>query len=253
VSGVSVDIEPMDPIRAGVRRAAKLPLVETFGPTLQGEGPAAGQLSTFVRFGGCNLSCSWCDSAYTWDASRFDLREQITSLTADELLELVPEAPIYIITGGEPLLNQRNPAWPVFLQGLKRRGAKLHVETNGTIVPNEITLAYIDVYLVSPKQAHAGEHKNTQDPALAEGWALLHLDHECHLKVVVEDADGVALAAAQAAVAGWPQHRVWVMPEGVTAEVLNGRWPEIAGAATAHRINASHRLHVLAWSDVRGH
>lgn len=233
--------------------ASKLPLVETFGPTLQGEGPAAGRLSTFVRFGGCNLSCSWCDSAYTWDAEKFDLREEINMVTPGDLLDMVPEAPTYIITGGEPLLNQRNPAWPVFLQGLKDRGGVLHVETNGTIVPNSVTLEFIDVFIVSPKLAHAGSHKRTQSPDLDPGWREIHKTHEAHMKVVVETAGDVAVTKAMAMLHNWPMTNVWVMPEGVTGEVLNNRFPMVAEEATRHRINACHRLHVLAWTDVRGH
>jgi 7-carboxy-7-deazaguanine synthase len=57
----------------------KPPLVvsEVFGPTIQGEGPHAGQRAAFVRLGGCNLTCTWCDTAYTWDARRYDLRAEL--------------------------------------------------------------------------------------------------------------------------------------------------------------------------------
>ena len=237
----------------GENRATALPFVEAFGPTLQGEGPAAGRLSSFVRFGGCNLSCSWCDSPYTWDADRFDLRQEIQLLEPEEIVDRVPEAPIVVITGGEPLLSQRKAGWESFLKFLKARGAELHMETNGTIVPNTVTLAYVDVFIVSPKQAHAGSHKRTQNPALHFGWARLHDDHEAHLKIVVEDAAGVAAAADLAENHHWPRTQVWVMPEGTTSEALAARFPEVATAATEHRINCSHRLHVLAWTDARGH
>lgn len=199
------------------------------------------------------MSCSWCDSPYTWDADRFDLRNEIQLLTVEEILDRTPDAPLVIITGGEPLLSQRKPAFHEFLRRLKERGAELHMETNGTIVPNDVIVDLIDVFMVSPKQAHAGEHKRTQNPALAPGWASVHHRKPAHLKIVVEDAAGVDAAAQLAAEHGWPQKNVWVMPEGTTSEVLNGRFPEIATAATRNRINASHRLHVLAWTDVRGH
>ena len=41
------------------------PVSEVFGPTLQGEGPHAGRPCHFIRLGGCNLSCSWCDTPYS--------------------------------------------------------------------------------------------------------------------------------------------------------------------------------------------
>lgn len=230
-----------------------LPFVEAFGPTIQGEGPYAGRLASFVRFGGCNLSCSWCDSAYTWDAARFDLRQEIQLLEPAEILARIPEAPVTVITGGEPLLNQKNPAWAEFLAGLKARGGQLHLETNGTIGPNAATLRYLDVFVVSPKQAHAGAHKRSQNAALHPRWKKLHDGHETHLKVVVQTAGDVAAAAELAEAHGWPRKRVWVMPEGTTSEVLNTRFPEVATAAAAHRLNCCHRLHVLAWTDARGH
>lgn len=235
------------------RGSLRLPVSEFFGPTLQGEGPAAGRLASFVRLGGCNLACSWCDSPYTWDSSRFNLREEITLTDVDELVRSIPAAPIIVITGGEPLMNQRHRAWPVFLRGLKGQGYEVHIETNGTIVPNEVTRELVDVFIVSPKQDHAGTHKPKQNPALATGWVQHHDDIEAHLKVVVEDAAGVAAAADLADNHHWPKGRVWVMPEGTTSEVLAARFPEVATAATEHRINASHRLHVLAWTDARGH
>lgn len=234
-------------------RVSRLPFVEAFGPTLQGEGPAAGRLSSFIRFGNCNLSCSWCDTPYTWDWTRFTAADEIMQLTPAECLERTPDAPIVIVTGGEPLMSQRKPAWGVFLAGLKARGAQVHIETNGTILPNEVTLRYVDTFIVSPKQAHAGEHKGNQNPALHPGWGALHDAHDIHMKVVVQNAADVAAAAELADNHHWPRHRVWVMPEGITAEALASKFPEVCTAATEARINASHRLHVLAWHDVRGH
>ena len=68
-----------------------LPVSEVFGPTIQGEGPHAGRRVYFVRLGGCNLSCSWCDSAYTWDGETYDLREELTPSTALDVLARLHE------------------------------------------------------------------------------------------------------------------------------------------------------------------
>lgn len=48
----------------------KIPVLEIFGPTIQGEGMVIGQKTMFVRTGGCDYRCSWCDSAFTWDGSQ---------------------------------------------------------------------------------------------------------------------------------------------------------------------------------------
>lgn len=235
------------------RSEGRLPFVETFGPTLQGEGPAAGQLSAFVRFGGCNLSCSWCDSAYTWDGSRYSLRDEITMLSVRDIRERMPDVRLVIVTGGEPLLNQRNPAFVEFLRGLKADGHEVHVETNGTIAPTPEVADAVDHFSVSPKLGHAGMHKRSQSPVMHSGWDAVHAVADAHLKVVVITEDDVRAARDLAVKYGWPAHKVWVMPEGVTKAVLDARWPDVCDWATKYRVNATHRLHVLSWGDERGH
>lgn len=235
--------------------AGPLPFVEAFGPTIQGEGPAAGRVADFLRFGGCNLSCSWCDSAFTWNAEEYNLREEITMMDPAQVMEQLPEspAPIMVVTGGEPLLNQRKAAFHEVLDLLAVRGQDVHIETNGTIVPNHEVVSRVDMFIVSPKLPHAGLHKRSQDPALAPGWGDLHGYADCYLKVVVRTPEDVATTAALARDHHWPSDRVWVMPEGITPAALASRWPDIATAAAEHGVNATHRLHVLAWNDERGH
>ena len=49
---------------------------EIFGPTIQGEGPHTGRLVGFLRLAGCNLACSWCDTPYSWDWTKYDKAEE---------------------------------------------------------------------------------------------------------------------------------------------------------------------------------
>ncbi|MFI6519881.1 7-carboxy-7-deazaguanine synthase QueE [Spirillospora sp. NPDC050679] len=233
--------------------AAWLPLAETFGPTVQGEGPAAGRTAWFVRLGGCNLSCSWCDSAYTWDSSRYTLREEIRHTPAGEIAASVPDGALVILTGGEPLLQQETEGWHELLILLRARGCVLHVETNGTIAPTATTRELVETFVVSPKLSNAGRHRGHQNAALHRGWAAAARAGQAHLKVVCATAADVGAARALAVAHHWPAGQVWVMPLGVTAAELDERWRVVAEAAAQHGINATHRLHVLAWGDERGH
>lgn len=233
----------------------RLPISECFGPTLQGEGPAAGQCASFVRFMGCNLSCSWCDTSYTWDGHRHDLRNGTMWLTPAEVAGEVlgHGSHIVVVTGGEPLLQQDRPGWDELLSRLVNWPRRIHIETNGTVVPSRTTLGFAEVICVSPKLVNAGAHRGHQDPTPRPEFGELAAAHPClHLKVVCQDTQDVHATAQLARSLRWPRERVWVMPEGTTGAVLGERWPVIAQAAAEHGINASHRLHVLAWGDERG-
>jgi 7-carboxy-7-deazaguanine synthase len=231
-----------------------LAVSELFGPTLQGEGPAAGRVAWFLRLMGCNLSCSWCDTPYTWDSSRFDLRAETSHRTAADIAtELTGQPGILVVTGGEPLLQQDQPAFQQLLLHMFRQLRPVHMETNGTTAPSPSTVDGVQLFTVSPKLPNAGPHRGRQHPRLDPAWRLLTLQGKAVLKVVCATPDDVGLAAAWAEDAGVPLSQLWVMPEGTTSEVLAQRWPAIADAAAERGINASHRLHVLAWGDKRGH
>lgn len=232
-----------------------LPITEVF-TTLQGEGPAAGRPATFIRTGGCNLSCSWCDTPYTWDPKRFDLREEISRRPVDSILEAV-DAPIAVITGGEPLLHQSSDGWGQLLAGLASRGKAVHVETNGTVAPSPRTQGLVDLAVVSPKLAHAHADARTgldpYQPKVLDVFAAMALRGRAVLKVVVRSHADCVEAVQLADAHGFPRSVVWLMPEGTTVEALQSHWADICNDAIALGVNATHRLHVLAWSDERGH
>lgn len=227
-----------------------LPVSEVFC-SLQGEGPRAGRCVQFLRLGGCNLSCSWCDTQYTWNHTKYDLSKENPRITLDALMESIEPCLDVVLTGGEPLIHQSRPAWAQLLRRLHAANCTLSLETNGTIEPNEVTRTYIAHYSVSPKLANAGSHGKGQNPALANFGDIRFLPTSA-LKVVCRDAADVLAAVDLADAHGWPRWSVWAMPEGTDTATLQSRWQEIADAAVAQRINACHRLQVLAWGDTRG-
>jgi 7-carboxy-7-deazaguanine synthase len=235
-----------------------LPLVvsEVFH-SVQGEGPATGRPATFLRLGGCNLTCTFCDAGYTWNAAEYDLRAELVRRTAgDVLVELTePGTPgLVIVTGGEPLLQQR-PGYGLgpLLGELAARGSAVHVETNGTILPTPVLVGLAGLFVVSPKLAHAGMPADrTIHPQVLAGYARLAADGRACLKVVCRTPDDVTATADLADEFGWPRNTVWIMPEGVDVATLTARHQALIGPTLAHGLNTSTRLHILAYGDTRG-
>ncbi|MER7487925.1 radical SAM protein [Streptomyces sp. NPDC126497] len=232
--------------------APSLVVSEIFGPTVSGEGPTLGQRCSFLRLGGCNLTCTWCDSAWTWDASRFDLRAELHRMDADDVVDrlLATGVRFVIVSGGEPLLQQRYDGWGAVLRGLTGAGVRVEAETNGTVEPTEETARLLSRFVVSPKLAHSGvaEDRRINGPALK----ALAATGKAAFKFVCRDADDVAEVAALTAAHGIPARRVWVMPEGTDSATLAGRLSVIADPAVAAGFNVTTRLHVHAWGDARG-
>lgn len=226
-----------------------LVVAEVFGPTLQGEGPSLGRRAAFVRLGGCNLHCSWCDTPYTWDASRYDLRTELTRMSVMDIVTKVHsmDPHVTVITGGEPLLWQRQPAWARLIDGI---GGDIEVETNGTIVPD----AYLPVarYNCSPKLGHAGDpYASRIVPEALRALAKLARRGRAVMKVVVTTPNDVREAVDLARAHGFPLREVYVMPEGTTAADLNERHQWVAETAISEGVNMTTRLHVLAWGAER--
>lgn len=100
----------------------KLPLVEEFY-SVQGEGYHTGKAAYFIRLGGCDVGCSWCDSRFAWDP---DLHPMVST---NEIINHVTGsgADSVVVTGGEPLM------WNLDLlcTGLKRNNICTFIETSG--------------------------------------------------------------------------------------------------------------------------
>ncbi|WP_077622278.1 7-carboxy-7-deazaguanine synthase QueE [Sediminibacillus massiliensis] len=172
----------------------KFPVLEIFGPTIQGEGMVVGRKTMFVRTAGCDYSCSWCDSAFTWDGSA---KEEIHRLTADEIVQQL------IRTGGRRFdhvtISGGNPALLVHLKelvdSLHAIGCEVALETQGSRW-QEWFLA-IDDLTISPKPPSSGMNTNWETlDDIVKRLTENKVDHHASLKVVIFNEEDLDFAEA---------------------------------------------------------
>jgi len=104
-----------------VEKGLMLPLMEEFY-TIQGEGYHKGTAAYFIRVGGCDVGCHWCDVKESWNAETHP-PTSIDSIVANA----EKYSDTIVITGGEPLTWDMGP----LTQGLKEKGMTIHIETSG--------------------------------------------------------------------------------------------------------------------------
>lgn len=129
-----------------------IPVVEIFGPTVQGEGPNAGARCIFVRVKGCDFSCDFCDSKFTWGNNSSAVIEYNEEDLSNVLVDLikVQNCNRVVLTGGNPCLYNFEPVINSVRDKLCLRGsAAFDVETQGSKLPEWLLLA--DTVVFSPK------------------------------------------------------------------------------------------------------
>ena len=162
-----------------------LPVMEHFY-TLQGEGFHQGRAAYFIRLGGCDVGCVWCDVKDSWDATKHP------QLNIDDLVLHVEKnaAAIVVITGGEPLMHNLDE----LTDKLHAAGLSTHIETSGA----HPLSGNWDWICLSPKKFKA---------PLAD---ILPLANE--LKIVVFNESDFAWAEKYAALVS-PACKLYLQPE----------------------------------------
>jgi 7-carboxy-7-deazaguanine synthase len=225
-----------------------LRLSEVFD-SLQGEGVNMGKPCRFVRLALCNLHCHYCDTKYTWDFKQFDYEKEVREESVQALADQLRRAPAghVVITGGEPLLQQRALA-----KVLERVPTELflEVETNGTRVPLPELLSRIDQWNVSPKLAGAGDPESAR--IRPEALTALRDTGRAYLKLVVRSEGERDEAEQLRERFGFTRERTLLMPEATTPEQLEARSPQVAAWSQALNVRFSSRLHVALWGGRRG-
>jgi 7-carboxy-7-deazaguanine synthase len=228
--------------------AGSLVISELFGPTLQGEGPSAGRLASFIRLSGCPVGCQLCNTPWTWQWGRFDKDAEQHRMTADDVLAWAraQSARLLVISGGEPLAQARQLTGLV--PGLLEACGEVEIETSGIIAPPEPLAASGARFNVSPKLANSGVPQCRR----IRGAALraLAASGAARFKFVAQSlSDLDEVARLQGAFGLDP---VWVMPKATSSEKVVEGMRLLADEVIRHGWNLSTRLHVLLWEDARG-
>lgn len=267
----AVTPHPTPPARGGRGKTAsrrqrgepeeRILVAEIFGPTIQGEGALIGTPTVFVRTGGCDFRCRWCDSLHAVD-SRF--RDQWPPMGAAAVM-----AQVEALAGGVPLLvslSGGNPAIQPLGELIAlghERGYRFALETQGSLARD--WFRHLDQLVLSPKPPSSG---------MATDWAAFDAclaaaggGPEAVLKLIVfDEAD---YAYARDAAARYPHLAVYLQPgnptppagddnddgAAVDVEALNARLRWLVERIAADRWYAPRltpQLHVLLWGNRRG-
>lgn len=226
---------------------------EIFGPTVQGEGVLIGRPTVFVRTGGCDFRCSWCDTLY---AVLPEHRGDWMPMTPADILARVDQ-----LTAGKPILVTLSGGNPAIqpLGGLivlgKERGYRFALETQGSVSADWFSA--LDWLVLSPKPPSSGMSTNwtALDACLtAAGGRPSKV-----LKIVV--FDDVDYDYAHTVAARYPSLPLFLSvgnhtPQGSVDHVgLLARFRWLVGkVAHDHWFEATvlPQLHVLAWNNERG-
>lgn len=170
----------------------KLPLMEEFY-TLQGEGFHMGRAAYFIRVGGCDVGCSWCDSKESWNAKLFP------PVSVEQVVKNAAETPAktVVVTGGEPSMYPMEP----LTRKLQEAGIKTMVETSGAY---PLTGNW-DWICLSPKK---------YSPPIGEIYARAH-----ELKVIIQHPGDLEWAERNAALVS-KDCQLFLQPEWSKSEEM---------------------------------
>jgi 7-carboxy-7-deazaguanine synthase len=230
---------------------------EIFGPTIQGEGSLIGRPTVFVRTGGCDYRCDWCDTLYAVLPSH---REEWTPTTVSDVLRQVGELsggrPILVtLSGGNPALQ---PLEPLLDEG-HERGYTFALETQGSVA--RPWFSKLDYLVLSPKPPSSGMETNWETLRACRD-AAVRVD--TIMKIVVFDETDYQFARrANMECPGLP---VYLQVGNHTPESkLPDGTPDLDGIARRmewlldrtlrddwREVTILPQLHVLLWGNKRG-
>jgi len=262
--------EDKEEMRQAIKLSDTYLKVSEIFATIQGEGANTGIPSIFIRLQFCNLTCNWCDTPFTWDWEgthtkrsvkdyeqvKYDPRKEIIEMTPEDILNKVKELAKYnikhiILTGGEPLLQQKSKAFLKMLEYLIANHFKIEIETNGTLIPLPEVDECIVKYNVAPKLANSKCKLSNRRRDKAYNFFTSKINASFKF-VVCDESDLQEIKFLQDRYKISPD-KILLMPEGKTEDETKIRAQTIVGLCINNGYRFCNRLQVWIWDGaVRG-
>lgn len=205
----------------------------------QGEGPYQNTPSTFLRFAGCNLKCTWCDTKYSWHPDELESTLMSIAEISDQMRKITPDADCkhIVITGGEPLLQQEaiSKIREVFPKSF------IEVETSGSIAL-QIDENTVNHFNISPKLKNSGN----------KAYDIKLNPQNSIFKFVIQTPEDIEIMKEMMQKWRIDQDKVWLMPEGKTAKEIEEKTPWIKEACHENNWHFTTRTHILKYGAVKG-
>lgn len=231
----------------------KLAIAEMFSDTIQGEGPNAGVISTFVRLQGCTLRCVWCDTLDVWPhGNEYSFDEIFEMFEEIDLIGRFYNGQHLILTGGSPLKQERRLI--NFLYRFQERyGFKpfVEVENEAVLMPSKEFVDLADWWNNSPKLANSGMKPRVRiKPDVLKFMG--QLPNSIFKFVVASQQDWEEIENDYIIPGFITKDKIVIMPEGQTQEELAKTREMAADMAIQYQVRFTDRLHVTIWNKKTG-
>lgn len=230
-------------------------IVESFH-SIQGEGASIGCEAFFIRFAGCNLSCSWCDSKIASDESIWRNNSKplnVQSLSIPEKCQRI------VFTGGEPLLQPLGEIANEITEQYKKKFT-IECETNGTLIPDQLAIDQIDIWNISPKIDYNGNISDTTSfPLKNLKWWVQYAksaptNKRITFKFVIANTEQFNSLLSLIKEHDIPLNLIYCMRNGQKRELfLDDPFNlKLIDLCKENGLNYSPRLHILIWDQKTG-
>ena len=230
--------------------------------SLQGEGRTIGYPAVFIRLGGCNLMCggfgtqfdnelhhfaTWrCDTIEVWMNAQ---KKSFGELFTEEYVDAIKHGANIVITGGEPMLQQKAICELIkYVRDKISYTAYFEIETNGTIMPCEELCNEVGQWNISPKLSNSGNEKNLRYNRKVL-WDMCRLNNARFKFVISSEEDYKEVEKDFDFI---PYQQIYLMPAGSTQEELEETRPIVADLCKNNYLMMTDRLHIAVWNKKTG-